>query len=148
PLSVRYDTDKRNTDMNVSELRKMARDLNTHVWGISSLNRSSYSGVISLDSFKESGGIEYGADNLLGLQPRGMAEHLEGFSDSKQKREADKYIRDNKAKTERDCEIVVLKQRNGALPDKPLPLTFKPVSSYFVEPLEARRADGSARKVL
>lgn len=137
PLSDRYDTDKRNADMNVSELRKMARDLKTHVWCISSLNRSSYSGVISLDSFKESGGIEYGADNLLGLQPRNMAASLEGVADSKMKREADKLIRENKKKAERDCELVVLKQRNGALPDEPLPLTFKPMAAYFIEPGKA-----------
>ena len=137
PLSERYDTDKRNADMNVSELRKMARDLKTHVWCISSLNRSSYSGVISLDSFKESGGIEYGADNLLGLQPRNMAANLESVADSKMKREADKLIRENKKKAERDCELVVLKQRNGALPDEPLPLTFKPMAAYFTEPANA-----------
>ena len=149
PLSERYDTDKRNADMNVSELRKMARDLKTHVWCISSLNRSSYSGVISLDSFKESGGIEYGADNLLGLQPRNMAGQLEGIADSKMKREADKLIRENKKKTERDCELVVLKQRNGALPDEPLPLTFKPMSAYFIEPgSAARQAQARTKTVL
>lgn len=145
PLSVRFDTDKRNADANVSELRKMARDLKTHVWCISSLNRSSYSGVISLDSFKESGGIEYGADNLLGLQPRDMAEHLDGVADSKMKREADKLLKENKKKVERDCELVVLKQRNGALPDEPLPLTFKPMAAYFLEPGGAS-AGGAARK--
>lgn len=133
PLSERYDTDKRNADMNVTELRRMARDLKTHVWCISSLNRSSYSGVISLDSFKESGGIEYGADNLIGLQPHQMAEKLEGVADSKMKRAADKIVRDNKSKTERDCELVILKQRNGALPDEPLPLVFTPMSAYFKE---------------
>ena len=152
PLSDRYDTDKRNADVNVSELRKMARDLTTHVWCISSLNRSSYSGVISLDSFKESGGIEYGADNLLGLQPRNMAANLEGVADSKMKREADKLIRENKKKAERDCELVVLKQRNGALPDEPIPLTFKPMAAYFMEPTgaAAKRAahQAQARTVL
>lgn len=141
PLSERYDTDKRNADMNVSELRKLARDLTTHVWCISSLNRSSYSGVISLDSFKESGGIEYGADNLLGLQPRNMGAQLDGISDSKMKRKADELIRENKAKTERDCELVVLKQRNGALPGEPLPLMFKPMSAYFTEPVSAARPE-------
>lgn len=147
PLSERYDSDKRNADMNVSELRKMARDLKTHVWCISSLNRSSYSGVVSLDSFKESGGIEYGADNLLGLQPRNMAAQLEGVADSRLKREADKLIRENKRKLERDCELVVLKQRNGALPSEPLPLTFKPICALFTEPSRAAQ-QARARAVL
>jgi replicative DNA helicase len=147
PLSERFDTDKRNADRNVSELRKMARDLKTHVWCISSLNRSSYSGVISLDSFKESGMIEYGADNLLGLQPRDMAGQLESVSEQKQKRAAEKIVKDNKAKHERDCELVVLKQRNGALPDAPMPITFKPMAAYFSEPT-ARRDDTPARRVI
>lgn len=134
PISDRYDTDKRNADMNVSELRKMARDLKTHVWCISSLNRSSYSGVISLDSFKESGGIEYGADNLIGLQPEGMASKLANVAENKMKREADKLIKENKSKPERDCELTILKQRNGALPDMPLPIMFKPMAAYFMEP--------------
>ena len=98
------------------------------------MNRSSYSGVISLDAFKESGMIEYSADNLLGLQPHKMAEELADVSESKIKREADRLIKASKAKPERDCELVVLKQRNGALPDEPLPLTFKPMSAYFCEP--------------
>lgn len=148
PLSERYDTDKRNADMNVSELRKMARDLKTHVWCISSLNRSSYSGVISLDSFKESGGIEYGADSLIGLQPRNMADKLDGENnDNKRKRLAEKIVRDSKGKTERECELVILKQRNGALPDEPLPLTFKTLCAYFIEPGSAAR-QAQARTVL
>ena len=148
PLSDRYDTDKRNADMNVSELRKLARDLKTHVWCISSLNRSSYSGVISLDSFKESGGIEYGADNLLGMQPRNMAEQLEDVSENKMKREANKLMRENKAKTERDCELVILKQRNGAVPNEPLPLTFKPLAAYFTEPTGGAPAQSQGRVVI
>ena len=147
PLSERYD-DKRNADVNVSELRKLARDLVTHVWCISSLNRSSYSGVISMDSFKESGGIEFGADNLLGLQPRDMAGRLADVSDGKMKREADKLIRENKKKAERDCELVVLKQRNGALPDEPLPLFFKPRAAYFYEPAGGAVERGGGRVVL
>jgi replicative DNA helicase len=130
------DSDKQAADYNVSQLRMMARDLNTHVWCISSLNRSSYSGVISLDSFKESGMIEYGADNLMGLQPRNMADRLSDISEGRMKREADRLIRENKKKSERDCEIVILKQRNGALPDDPIPLIFKPMAAYFMEPLK------------
>ena len=146
PLNDRYD-DKKNADVNVSELRKMARDLNTHVWCISSLNRASYSGIISLDSFKESGGIEYGADNLLGLQPSKMAEQLDGVKETNMKREADKLLRENKRKADRDCELVVLKRRNGALPDEPIQLTFKTQAALFLEPSKAAR-QARARAVL
>lgn len=133
PLSERYD-DKKNVDVNVSELRMLARDFNTHVWAISSLNRDSYKGVICMDSFKESGGIEFGADLLLGLQPRDMAAHMDGVAENKRKREAEKFTRANKSKIERDCELVVLKRRNGAIPDEPIPLTFKTMAAYFLEP--------------
>ena len=139
PLSERYD-DKKNADVNVSELRKLARDLNTHVWCISSLNRSSYSGVISLDSFKESGGIEYGADLVLGLQPRDMEKKLRDVAETKRKREADKLMRDNKKKKERDCELVILKRRNGAMTEEPIPLSFNTLAAYFTEPTSERAA--------
>lgn len=137
PLSERYDTDKRNADMNVSELRKLARDLTTHVWCISSLNRESYTNGVTMTAFKESGSLEFGSDNLIGLQMRNMAEKLKNASgsDAKVKREVAQMYQENKAKPERDCELVVLKQRNGALPGEPLPLTFKPMSAYFTEPV-------------
>lgn len=143
PLSERYD-DKKNVDVNVSELRKMARDLNTHIWAISSLNRASYSGVISLDSYKESGGIEFGADNLLGLQPRDMAAQLDDVPETKRKRVAEKFTMANKSKMERDCELVILKRRNGAIPNDPVPLTFKTMAACFIEP-KGTGTDGGKR---
>ena len=39
---------------------------------ISALNRFSYNREISLESFKESGSIEYSADVILGMQYQGM----------------------------------------------------------------------------
>lgn len=125
------DTDKQATDKNMMALRQMARDMRTPVFVISSLNRSSYSGSISLDSFKESGAIEYGADVLMGLQPEGMTERLEGVSESKSKSEANKIMRETKSATERACEVVILKQRSGTIPAKGIPLTFHPSASMF-----------------
>lgn len=127
------DTDKRAVDRNVMSLRQMARDLKTPVFVISSLNRSSYSEGVTMDAFKESGAIEYGSDVLLGLQPKGMREHMEGVSDSRAKREADKLLRESKAGDTRECELVVLKNRNGRVPAKGLPLKFKPVASRFAD---------------
>lgn len=48
-------------DAVVSELRRMARDLHIPILAISSIGRASYKAG-DLSSFKESGGIEYGAD--------------------------------------------------------------------------------------
>ena len=134
-------TEKQATDRNMMALRQMARDLRTTVFVISSLNRSSYSGSISLDSFKESGGIEYGADVLLGLQPYRMGEQLEAVSETKRKAEANGILRRMKARTERPCEIVVLKQRSGAVPDRGIPVTFHPVCNLFTDGADARSSD-------
>lgn len=127
------DSDKQATDKNVMSLRQLARDLQAPVFVISSLNRSSYSEGVTMDAFKESGAIEYGADVLLGLQPAGMREHMEGVGEKRTKREADKFIRESKGQEVRACEIVVLKNRAGRTPDEGIPFTFKPVASTFSE---------------
>ena len=134
-------TEKQATDRNMMALRQMARDLRTTVFVISSLNRSSYSGSISLDSFKESGGIEYGADVLLGLQPYRMGEQLEAVSETKRRAEANGILRRMKARAERPCEIVVLKQRSGAVPDRGIPVTFYPVCNLFMDGADAQSSD-------
>ena len=127
-------TDKQAADGNVSGLRRLARDMRTPVITTSSLNRASYSGVIDMESFKESGGIEYGADLLMGLQPYHMAERMEGES-SKDKREkrAKDITGEFRREAVRRCELVVLKNRNGRIPGEPIPLTFHAASSLFVE---------------
>ena len=130
------DTDKQAVDKNVMSIRQMARDMKTVVFAISSLNRSSYSGTVALDSFKESGAIEYGADVLLGLQPRNMGERLSDVPETKRKTEAEKLVRKAKAAVERPCEIVVLKQRNGRMPEDGLPVTFLPVCNLFLDEME------------
>jgi replicative DNA helicase len=127
------DSDKQATDKNVMALRQMARDLQAPVFVVSSLNRSSYSEGVTMDAFKESGAIEYGADVLLGLQPEGMREHMDSAPVTRAKREADKYIRESKGAEVRACEIVVLKNRAGRTPDEGIPFTFRPVASTFRE---------------
>lgn len=127
------DSDKQATDKNVRALRQMARDLQAPVFVVSSLNRSSYSEGVTMDAFKESGAIEYGADVLLGLQPEGMREHMDSAPVTRAKREADKYIRESKGAEVRACEIVVLKNRAGRTPDEGIPFTFRPVASTFRE---------------
>lgn len=132
PASER-DSDKQAVDKNVMALRQMARDLQTPIVVVSSLNRASYSEGVTMDSWKESGAIEYGADVLLGLQPEGMREHMDQAKDSRLKREAERFIRESKGADVRACEIVVLKNRAGRTPDDGLPFTFKPVASTFRE---------------
>ena len=50
------------------KLKNFQRETNTTFVVISSLNRANYSTEISFESFKESGGIEYSADVVWGLQ--------------------------------------------------------------------------------
>ena len=63
-------TDKQAIDKNVLELKRLSR--NYAIIAISSFNRASYYDPVDLASFKESGGIEYTSDVLIGLQYKGM----------------------------------------------------------------------------
>ena len=67
-----HSTDKQNTDRAVTALKRLSRDYNIPVIGISSFNRENYSEPVSMASFKESGAIEYSSDVLIGLQYEGM----------------------------------------------------------------------------
>jgi replicative DNA helicase len=125
------DTDKRIVDNNVRALRQLARELKTPVFVISSLNRSSYASAVEMESFKESGSIEYSADVLLGLQPRGAETIADNDKKGKAKGKAD--LKDHKARLLRACEITVLKNRNGGLTKEGLPFTFRAAESRFVE---------------
>lgn len=99
-------TDKQNTDKNVLELKRLSRDYNTPVFGISSFNRDSYKtggksqGRVSMTDYKESGTLEYSADVLIGLEFASA-----GSKDYNEKKE--------KQKSPRNVRLVILKNRNG-----------------------------------
>ena len=100
PLNERG-TDKSNLDRIVRELKLISRDYKTPVLGISSFNRGNYNKAVSLESFKESGGLEYGCDVLIGLQYADVEK--EGFSIEAAKT----------AEPARKVDLVILKNRNG-----------------------------------
>ena len=104
-------TDKQAVDYNVLRLKQLSRDFKIPVVILSSMNRMSYSDVISMAALKESGAIEYTADVCLGLQHANMEQIKTGTSTGK----AEKTIRQMKGKSERDMEIVILKNRNGKI---------------------------------
>lgn len=60
------------TDYDVTTLKTIARDNNVPVLAISAFNRTSYLEGVSSSSFRESSGIEYSSDILLGMQYVGM----------------------------------------------------------------------------
>lgn len=103
-------TDKQAVDYNVLRLKQLSRDFKIPVVILSSMNRMSYSDVISMASLKESGAIEYTADVCLGLQHANMEQIKAGTTGK-----AEKTIRQMKGKSERDMEIVILKNRNGKI---------------------------------
>jgi replicative DNA helicase len=70
-------SDKQAIDNAILQLKRCARDFNTPILAISSLNRASYQREISFEGFKEAGSIEYGSDVVLGLQYVGQGQ--EGF---------------------------------------------------------------------
>lgn len=107
-------TDKQAVDYNVLRLKQLSRDFKIPVVILSSMNRMSYSDVISMAALKESGAIEYTADVCLGLQHANMEQIKAGTSTGK----AEKTIRQMKGKSERDMEIVILKNRNGKIGDE------------------------------
>lgn len=103
-------SDKQNTDKSVVELKRLSRDYNTPVFGISSFNRENYNTAVSMNSYKESGAIEYGSDVLLGLQPAGMKQGRT----AQETKENEKIVEACKSSTKRDLELKILKNRNGA----------------------------------
>ncbi|NCD12084.1 MAG: DNA primase [Epsilonproteobacteria bacterium] len=112
-------TDKQNIDKAVIELKRISRDYKAAVIGISSFNRSNYKTEVSMEAFKESGGIEYSSDVLIGLQLKGA-----GGKDFDANAAKDK--------NPREIELVVLKNRNGAT-GKKLEYEYYPLFNYFRE---------------
>ena len=59
--------DKQAADMTISGLKRISAKYGVPILAISSLSRSFYYEQASMEGYKESGGIEYGADYALGL---------------------------------------------------------------------------------
>ena len=118
PVDVHF-TDKQNLDRIVCALKKMSRQYELTVFAISSFNRENYNLEVSMNAFKESGGIDYSADVLMGLQARGAGRP--GFN-----------IDEEKRKDPRELELKILKNRSAAL-GAPIPFRYYPAFSCFEE---------------
>ena len=95
----------------VHELKCFQSQNDLVVFLISSLNRQNYMTPIGFESFKESGGIEYTADVIWGLQLEIMnAELFAKEGNIKRKREV---VNQAKRNTPRYIELVCLKNRFG-----------------------------------
>lgn len=68
PTEEKYQDPRARVDAVVSDLRRLARDLGASVMAVSAIGRASYTEA-GLSAYKESGGIEYGADLAAILTP-------------------------------------------------------------------------------
>lgn len=93
-------TDKQAVDASVSELKRISRDYDLTMIAVSSFNRNNYNEKANMTAFKESGGIEYASDVVIGLQLVGTGSK-------------DFDVDAAKEKTPRDVEAIILKNRNG-----------------------------------
>lgn len=112
------DTVRERIDWNLSELRRLSRDLQSPVLVISAQNREAYkdNNTPTLASLKESGGIEYSADGVICLW--------------RNKKESEQLTKDFTRLTIR-VEAHVLKNRNGELAK--VNLDFTPAWAFFTE---------------
>lgn len=130
--STRGTADKQRNDENINVLSSLSNKYDMAVFVISSLNRESYRNAqksIQLDSFKETGGIEYSASVILGLQLRNIeiigAMHESAMSSPVRK-----------------LELVFLKQRYGMTgTGANVALDFYPAKDLYLE----YRAEESSR---
>lgn len=108
----RRQTTKEVVDTTIQTLKQLSRNLNLTIFVISSVNRGNYMTPIAFESLKESGGIEYTADVVWGLQLNCLNDELFDNKDTKIK---EKRAAIDKAKAEepRKIELKCLKNRYG-----------------------------------
>ncbi len=119
-------TDKEAVTASVAKLNELTEEFHAPVILISSFNRQSYDKPVALDSFKESGEIEYYSDVLLGLQY--------------QKDQAPDFTSVEDPLTPREVELVILKNRNGASHKKVNFRFYNAFNKFEVESPEAAMA--------
>lgn len=123
-------TDKQAVDYNVLRLKQLSRDYKIPVVALASMNRTSYSDVISMVSIKESGAIEYTSDVCIGLQMAAMDSIVNGSKGKQGQQE--KEVRKLKSKLNRDMQAVILKHRNGQIGAE-IPFTYCAMFNHFGE---------------
>lgn len=97
-------TDKQQADRVIEVLKRLSTRYGITVVAISSINRQSYSSKAGLSALKESGQIEFTGDAVLMIQPADVVDD----------NAKDKY-EEVLSQDERDLEVVLLKNRYGAL---------------------------------
>lgn len=107
----RTQSTKETVDTTVTTLKRISQELGVTVIVISSVNRVNYLTPIDFESLKESGGIEYTADVIWGLQLQCLNDPL--FDSEKKTKEKREKVKEAKAETPRKIELSCLKNRYG-----------------------------------
>ena len=115
-LQIIRPTDPRQTtkdavDTHVRALKKLQTENDLVIILICSLNRQNYLTPVDFESFKESGGIEYTADVVWGLQLACMNDDI--FLKEKNIREKRERVKAAKLAIPRKVQLVCLKNRYG-----------------------------------
>jgi len=113
PPSNPHQSDKEKVDSAIRGLKRMQSSNELVVFAISSLNRSNYLTPIDYESFKESGGVEYTADVVWGLQLQAINEDIFNKDQGKDVKKKRERIKDAKKENPRRIELVCLKNRYG-----------------------------------
>lgn len=100
-------------DLAITELKRLSREQNLTIIVISSLNRANYLTPFAFESLKESGGIEYTADVVWGLQLGCLDEPLFNGDEKSKITEKRARVKEAKAETPRKIQLVCLKNRYG-----------------------------------
>ena len=101
-------------------LNQSARKYKMPIVVLSSLNRASYNSKMTEMAFKESGSVEYFAENLIGLQYKGVGE-------------SDFDIAEAMAESPREIQAVILKNRLGSGAGVSFNFHFFPRANKWVE---------------
>lgn len=104
---------------NVKKLKDISRELSTPVIVISSFNRANYKTVGDMESFKQSGGIEYSADLLFTMEFNGVG--TDNFN-----------LKEAKSKNPREVLLRPLKNRNGGI-NWAGEYYYNPIYNFFYE---------------
>lgn len=110
-LPAANDAKRESLDDSLRRLKNFQRESNSTIILISSFNRANYWQPVSFESFKETGGIEYSADCVLGLE---TFVTVEGNLTGENYRSARKAaITDTYKQDTRTVKLTCLKNRNG-----------------------------------
>lgn len=129
-------SDKQKADDAVYKLKDLSRQQALPVIAISSFNRESYTQAVTETAFKESGGVEYTAGGLIGLQPDGMST----ATDKGALMSNLSLVMKTKGQKVRHLEAILLKNRQG-LPESKCKLRYYAEFNLFMANKSAAYAD-------